>query len=79
MQLFVKDLSGKTLTIEPRGRDSSCVLEAMELMHVRTGIPVEECRLRFAGTSLDPERTLRSYGIRKETVLHMAGPRLKGC
>ena len=50
MQIFVKELTGKTLTLEVKSSDSVATLKAK--IEVETGIPAAQQRLLYAGKQL---------------------------
>lgn len=61
MEVFVKDLDGKTMTIKVNSSDT--VVDLKEKILYMTAIPVHAQRLIFAGIQLDDTRTLADYNI----------------
>ena len=68
MQIFVKTLTGKTITLEV---DSTDTINGIKLKTAEKDCSPSDQALIFAGKRLEEERTLADYGVQKESTLHL--------
>ena len=69
MQIFVKTLAGKTITMEVEPLDS--IENIKSKIQDKEGIPQDHQILIFAGKPLINSHTLSDCKIRKESSLHL--------
>ncbi|XP_078458826.1 polyubiquitin-A-like [Lampetra planeri] len=75
VDVFVKTLANKTLTIEVKLSDS--VLSLKQKVQQKAGIPVDQQMLTFGSHTLENNQKLEWYGIQQHSTITMQG-RLRG-
>lgn len=69
MQIFVKTLTGGTLTLHVEPSDT---IESIKVqLQATEGLMVDQQRLMYAGMQLENEKQLIDYEVKKESTLHL--------
>ena len=69
MQLFVKTVTGRTITLEVEASDSVRVVKTK--IEDKEGVPIHKQRLIFAGQIMSDEKSLSHYNVQRESCIHL--------
>lgn len=69
MQIFIKTLTGKTITIDTDA--STTIFELKMMIQDKEGVPPDEQRIIFAGKEVDNDTTIMDSNYQHDSIYHL--------